>query len=95
MKIILNPAETKYRNSHSKPREFKPATLELREDRDDEHGFTIGLIITADRRDLEFEDSNVVRLSAAWSTPQEFAQWLSQIVNFAALAGLTDSDDNE
>ena len=95
MKIILNSAETKFRNRNTSLENFKPATLEIRQDCDDEHGFTIGLILTADRRDLESDDSNVLRLKAAWFTPQEFAQWLGQLVSFAALLGLTDSDDQE
>jgi len=94
MKIILNSAETKFRNRNTESEKFKPATLEIRQDCDDEHGFTIGLIITADWRDLESDDSNVVRLKAAWSTPEEFAQWLGQLVSCAALLGLTDADDH-
>jgi hypothetical protein len=93
MKIILNSAETKFRNRNTKLEKFKPATLEIRHDCDSEHEFRIGLFITADPRDLEFEDGNVVRLKAAWSTPEEFAQWLGQLVSTAALLGLTDCND--
>jgi hypothetical protein len=95
MKIILNSAETKFRNRDMESEKFKPATLEIRQDCDDEHGFTVGLIVTADRRDVEFDDRNVVRVKAAWTTPREFARWLGQLVSNAALLGLTDSDDQE
>lgn len=95
MQIILNAAETKVRNSSARPENFVPATLELRHDCDDENGLTIGLVITGDRRDLEFEDKKIVRFKAAWCTPQEFSKWLGQLVGVAALLGLTDSGDQE
>ena len=93
MKIILNATETRFRNLDQL--NFKPATLEILYEPGLEVPFTIGLFITADHRDMEFDDSCVVRVKAAWSTPEEFAQWVGQLVSFAALLGLTDTDDQE
>jgi hypothetical protein len=93
MKIVLNAAETRFRNRDEGPDVYQPATLEIREDLDDENGFTVGLIVTADRRDVEVADRNVVRVKAAWTTPREFAKWVGRLVSCAALLGLTDSDE--
>jgi hypothetical protein len=93
MKIILNSGETRGRNKSTTSGNYKPTTLEIVRDGDDEGPFTIGLFITADRRDLGSEDGNVFRFTAGWCTPREFARWVGQLVRFAILLGLTDSDD--
>jgi hypothetical protein len=95
VKITLNAKETRVRNKNTRAGKFRPATLEIRYDGDDEHGLTVGLIVTADRRDLEDGEGNVVHLKVAWSTPREFGQWLGHLVTRGALLGLTDSDDEK
>jgi len=76
MKIILNETETTFRNATEESGNFKPATLEILYDPGTEAEFRIGLFITVDLRDMQFGDSSVVRVKAAWSTPTEFAQLL-------------------
>jgi hypothetical protein len=92
LKIIMNRAEALFRSTNMGDDKFEPATLEIRQDTDGEHGFSVGLIVTADRRDMQSDDGNVVHLKAAWFTPQEFSQWLGQLVSVAVLLGLTDFD---